>query len=168
MNWNFDSDLKSEQENTLLLLDQQFESYPVRPVFKILGGTALLLHGIEHIVTIDIDIANKMDDKVRAIVEPFISDNASEVATLAKNYDTRLVEYKPDLFKNIGVYLLSKEDLVITKLGAGRYKDIEDLTRTSILRDIDINKTMEIINTEFPTTVASKLLTQFLRVQDMM
>lgn len=168
MNWNFDSDLKSEQENTLILLDQQFESYPVRPVFNILGGTALLLHGIEHVVTIDIDIANKMDDKVRAIVDPFISDNASEVATLAKNYDKRLVPYKPDLFENIGVYLLSKEDLVITKLGAGRYKDIEDLTKTSILRDIDINKIMEIINTEFPTTVASKLLTQFLRVQDMM
>ena len=129
MDWNFGNDLKSEQENTLILLDKQFENKQVRPSFEILGGTALLLHDIEHIVTVDIDVANKLDEETRSIVEPLISDAASEVATLAKNYKQRLVPYKKELFKNIDVYLLSKEDLVITKLGAGRYKDVEDLTK---------------------------------------
>ena len=168
MDWNFGNDLKSEQENTLILLDKQFENKQVRPSFEILGGTALLLHEIEHIVTVDIDVANKLDEETRSIVEPLISDAASEVATLAKNYKQRLVPYKKELFKNIDVYLLSKEDLVITKLGAGRYKDVEDLTRTSILRDVDINKITAIINNEFDTMTASKLLTQFLKVEDLL
>ena len=72
MYWNFGDDLKSEQENTLILLDKQFENRQVRPSFEILGGTALLLHDIEHVVTVDIDVANKLDEEVRSIVEPLI------------------------------------------------------------------------------------------------
>ena len=168
MYWNFGDDLKSEQENTLILLDKQFENRQVRPSFEILGGTALLLHGIEHVVTVDIDVANKLDEEVRSIVEPLISDAASEVATLARNYKQRLVPYKKELFKNIDVYLLSKEDLIITKLGAARYKDVEDLTRTSILRDADINDITEIINSEFDAMTSSALLMKLLEVCDLL
>ena len=168
MYWNFGDDLKSEQENTLILLDKQFENRQVRPSFEILGGTALLLHGIEHVVTVDIDVANKLDEEVRSIVEPLISDAASEVATLARNYKQRLVPYKKELFKNIDVYLLSKEDLIITKLGAARYKDVEDLTRTSILRDAEIDDITEIINSEFDTMTSSALLMKLLDVCDLL
>lgn len=168
MYWNFGDDLKSEQENTLILLDKQFENRQVRPSFEILGGTALLLHGIEHVVTVDIDVANKLDEEVRSIVEPLISDAASEVATLARNYKQRLVPYKKELFKNIDVYLLSKEDLIITKLGAARYKDVEDLTRTSILKDADINDITEIINSEFDAMTSSALLMKLLDVCDLL
>ena len=168
MDWNFGNDLKSEQENTLILLDKQFENKQVRPSFEILGGTALLLHDIEHIVTVDIDVANKLDEETRNIVEPLISDAASEVATLAKNYKQRLVPYKKELFKNIDVYLLSKEDLIITKLGAARYKDVEDLTRTSILRDAEIDDITEIINSEFDAMTSSALLMKLLEVCDLL
>ena len=168
MDWNFGNDLKSEQENTLILLDKQFENKQVRPSFEILGWTALLLHDLEHIVTLDIDVANKLDEETRSIVEPLISDAASEVATLAKNYKQRLVPYKKELFKNIDVYLLSKEDLVITKLGAGRYKDVEDLTRTSILRDAEIDDITEIINSEFDAMTSSALLMKLLEVCDLL
>lgn len=168
MNWNFGDDLKSEQENTLILLDKQFENRQVRPSFEILGGTALLLHDIEHVVTVDIDVANKLDEEVRSIVEPLISDAASEVATLARNYKQRLVPYKKELFKNIDVYLLSKEDLIITKLGAARYKDVEDLTRTSILRDAEIDDITEIINSEFDPMTSSTLLMKLLDVCDLL
>ena len=168
MYWNFGDDLKSEQENTLILLDKQFENKQVRPSFEILGGTALLLHDIEHVVTVDIDVANKLDEEVRSIVEPLISDAASEVATLARNYKQRLVPYKKELFKNIDVYLLSKEDLIITKLGAARYKDVEDLTRTSILRDAEIDDITEIINSEFDAMTSSALLMKLLEVCDLL
>ena len=168
MYWNFGDDLKSEQENTLILLDKQFENRQVRPSFEILGGTALLLHDIEHVVTVDIDVANKLDEEVRSIVEPLISDAASEVATLARNYKQRLVPYKKELFKNIDVYLLSKEDLIITKLGAARYKDVEDLTRTSILRDAEIDDITEIINSEFDAMTSSALLMKLLEVCDLL
>ena len=168
MYWNFGDDLKSEQENTLILLDKQFENRQVRPSFEILGGTVLLLHDIEHVVTVDIDVANKLDEEVRSIVEPLISDAASEVATLARNYKQRLVPYKKGLFKNIDVYLLSKEDLIITKLGAARYKDVEDLTRTSILRDAEIDDITEIINSEFDPMTSSALLMKLLEVCDLL
>ena len=168
MYWNFGDDLKSEQENTLILLDKQFENRQVRPSFEILGGTALLLHDIEHVVTVDIDVTNKLDEEVRSIVEPLISDAASEVATLARNYKQRLVPYKKELFKNIDVYLLSKEDLIITKLGAARYKDVEDLTRTSILRDAEIDDITEIINSEFDAMTSSALLMKLLEVCDLL
>lgn len=150
----------SEQYNTLVLLDNVLakHSIRVRPEFHILGGTALLFHGVSAVVTIDIDTANRLTDEVKAVVEPFISDNASEVATLAKNYKQRLVAYKPEIFKNIDVYILSLEDIVITKLGAGRHKDIEDLTKTDLLKKCDYSKLFNIINTEFATQDASNLL----------
>jgi hypothetical protein len=141
-------------------LDSVFETNKtgIRPVFHLLGGTALLFHGIVSISTIDIDTANRLTDRVRDLVEPFISDNASEVATLAKHYTSRLIPYKPEVFRNMDVYLLSLEDLVITKLGAGRFKDIEDLTKTDIMRRCDFDKLSKIIMEEFDTSTTSKLL----------
>lgn len=158
--WDFGENNYAEQFNTLVLLDNTFEGMhlDVIPTFYILGGTALLFHGISTVVTLDIDVANTLSDSVRNIVEPFISDNASEVAVLAKRYESRLVPYKADVFKNIKVFLLSIEDLVITKLGAGRFKDIEDLKRTNILDKCDYQKLTQIITTEFDTMLTSKLL----------
>lgn len=166
MDWDFNDNLVAEQFNTLLLLDKQFDSARVKPVFHILGGTALLFHGVESVVTIDIDVANKLTDEIKQVVEPFVSDAASEVAVLPKLYETRLVPYKEDCFKNIKVYLLSIEDLIITKLGAGRFKDIEDLTKTGIFKNVDLGKITSIINAEFPSALASQLLIQLLKIED--
>ena len=159
-NYIFDDSNESEQLNTLILLDNEFNKHPElqKPEFHILGGTALLFHGISSVVTIDIDTANSITNEVKRIVEPFISDNASEVATLAKNYKNRLVPYREDIFKNINVCILSIEDLIITKLGAGRHKDMEDLTKTDILKRCDYSKLFAIINSEFETSKASELL----------
>lgn len=156
----FDDSLKAEQYNTILLLDNQLDKlkkdYTVD--LHLLGGTALLFHNIESIVTIDIDCANKLATDVKEVLEPFVSDAAHEVATLAKNYKERLVPYKPNDFKVLRVYLLSIEDLVITKLGAGRFKDMEDLTKTNLLDVCDLRKCMDIITAEFDSATASKLL----------
>lgn len=149
----------AEQYNTLILLDTEFEKHKniVKPEFHILGGTALLFHGLGAVVTIDIDTANALSQEVKNIVEPFISDNASEVATLAKNYKKRLVQYNPQIFRNIDVYLLSIEDLIITKLGAGRHKDIEDLKHTDIVDKCDKELVMQIIKNEFNAETSKKL-----------
>ena len=160
MEWRLDDSLESEQLNTLILLDKSFKSLPdtYKPAFHVLGGTALLFHGITSVVTIDIDIANRLSDKIRPMVEPFISDNASEVATLAKYYQCRLVPFHPDEFKHIAVYLLSVEDLVITKLGSFRHKDKEDLTKTDLLQRVDHDKLLSIMKNEFDEETHSKVL----------
>lgn len=156
----FDDSLEAEQYNTLLLLDNQcsMQFKDLHIDLYILGGTALLFHGIESVVTIDIDVANQLNASVKEVLEPFVSDAASEVATLASGYKERLVPYKPNDFQCLRIYLLSLEDLVISKLGAFRFKDKEDLTKTSILDSCDLRKCMDIITAEFPVEVASKLL----------
>lgn len=165
-NYVFDDTNVSEQLNTLILLDNEFSKHPElrTPEFHILGGTALLFHGVSSVSTIDIDTANSITNEVKRIVEPFISDNASEVATLAKNYKSRLVPYRQDIFKNINVSILSIEDLIITKLGAARHKDIEDLTKTDLLKRCDYSKLFTIINSEFETSKASELLIRLSRI----
>lgn len=150
MNYDYSDTNTAEQYNTLLLLDETISKKNLNIVvtFHILGGTALLFHGMSSVSTIDIDVANSLSSTVKDIVEPFVSDNASEVATLAKNYKERLIPYKENEFKNLKVYLLSLEDLVITKLGAGRHKDFEDLKLTGIMQNVNYNLLTEIINNE--------------------
>lgn len=162
--YDFSQSNASEQYNTLVLLDHEFgkQKLPVKPKFYILGGTALLFHGIQAVVTIDIDTANRLSKEIKEVVEPFISDNASEVATLAKNYEKRLIPYKPEVFKNIKVYILSLEDIAITKLGAARHKDIEDLAKTPLLEMCNKQKLSDIISDEFDVETANKLMQQLL------
>lgn len=161
-NYDYSGTLVSEQFNTLLLLDCVFAKHKeiARPVFHILGGTALLFHGIEAVVTIDIDVANRLTDEVRELVDPLLNDNASEVAVLPESYEKRLIPYKPDVFKNMSVYILSAEDLVITKLGASRHKDIEDLARTDILKRCDLTKVRELLVKEFNSKECDRMLRQ--------
>lgn len=150
----------AEQFNTLIVIDEAIgkSNLSVRPRFEILGGTGLLFHGIGSIYTIDIDVANRLSEEVRNIVDPLISDMASEVVHLPSNYTERLIPFKQESFKNIDVYLLSLEDLIISKLLANRDKDIDDLTKTEIPDRCDFNKLTTIINSELKTDVASGLL----------
>lgn len=161
MDWRLDDSLESEQFNTLVLVDKLFERYPqgIVPVFHILGGTALVFHGVTSVSTIDIDVANRLDSNVKSLVSDFVSDNASEVATLAKRYEMRLIPFHDGDFRHISVRLLSPEDLVITKLGSFRHKDKEDLTKTSIMQMVDYDKLLTIIREEFDDEqIRSRLL----------
>lgn len=149
-NYDFSNSLEAEQFNTLLLLDKVLGDKHLSyiPEFHILGGTALLFHGISSVATIDIDIVNEIKQEVKDAVEPFISDNAKDVTVLPLNYIGRMLVYKPECFKHINVFILSAEDLVITKLAAGRHKDIEDLRTTPILEKCDMAKLRQIIQSE--------------------
>lgn len=152
--------LFAEQHNTLVMIDEIIGKahLSMQPVFEILGGTALLLHGVEAVFTVDIDLANRQSDEVKALIEPFVSDMASTVVKLPVKYKDRLVRYPEGEFDNIQVYILSIEDLVITKLAAWRPKDIEDLTKTGLFNMCDFSKLTSIINGEFEVAQASELL----------
>lgn len=161
--YDFRDNSEAEQYNTLVLLDSVIgkKNLNVKPTFHVLGGTALIFHGVLYTSTIDIDTANALTQEVKDIVEPFISDNASEVALLAKNYTKRLVPYKPEIFKNCEVLLLSLEDVIITKLGAYRLKDKEDITATNVLDLLDVTKMEEILSEEFDTKTAELIRGRF-------
>lgn len=161
--YKYDKSLASEQHNTLVMLDAALAKadLAMRPSFEILGGTAMTFHSIDAVFTVDIDLANKQQKQVKEIVEPFVSDMAADVATLPRNYRERLVPYSGGEFESFDVYLLSIEDLVITKLGSWRVKDQEDLAKTDILKKADLRKVQQIINTEFKPDMASKLLVRF-------
>lgn len=160
MNWRFDETMEAEQYNTLVMLDTAFAKMPVaiHPVFHVLGGTALVFHGCLAVATVDIDVANKLSPKVKEMVEPFVSDEASYVATLPKNYVERLVPYCPGDFNNIEVFLLSLEDLVITKLGAWRSKDKDDIGKTDLLKRANLDKVYEILKSEFDENSRIRLM----------
>ena len=154
--------LFAEQHNTLIMIDEIVgrADLAMKPSFELLGGTALLLHGIEAVFTVDIDVANAQSDQIKSLVEPFISDMASEVATLPAKYKERMRQYGEGDFENIEVFLISIEDLVVTKLGAWRVKDREDLTKTGVMKRCDRLKLNSIINTEFDARIAKTLLTR--------
>lgn len=159
MSYIEDDSLYAEQFNTLLLVNEivKREKLDYTPVFELLGGTALLLHGVKSVFTVDIDCANKMTENVSNLVEGFISDMASEVVTLPRLYQTRLRVFEQDRFDSIAILLLSMEDLIVTKLVAFRSKDKEDLIATSILDDCNIALVKSIIEKEVPKNMVQKL-----------
>lgn len=151
MTFDSNDNLSAEQHNTLMLINKVIEkaNMSCKPVFEILGGTGLLFHGVQSVFTVDIDTANELSAEVRELVTPFISDNASEVAVLARNYKQRLITYPRGEFSHCVVRLLSLEDIVIAKLGAFRVKDREDLTKTEALRKCNLKLIESIIKSEF-------------------
>lgn len=160
--YKMDSSLLAEQHNTLVMVDEIIgrAHLAMKPSFEILGGTALLLHGIEAVFTVDIDCANAQSETVKQLVEPFISDMASTVAVLPRNYKSRLKEYNFGEFNNIEVYLISIPDIVISKLGAWRFKDREDLSKTGVLARCDMGQIISIINDEFDSDMSALLTTR--------
>lgn len=158
-NYKFGDDCWTEQYNTLLLLDKIMEnkSYKEKVKLYICGGTALLFHNILDIVTIDIDVCVRLDREVLDDVEPFVNDMAAGVVVLTMNWKKRAIRYKEEDFKNFEVYLMSLEDLIISKLAAWRYKDKEDLKCVDKLCHIRIHDVCKLIDTEIGSDMRSEL-----------
>lgn len=157
-----DTSLYAEQFNSLLLVDDiiKREKLDHKPVFELVGGTAILFHGIKAVFTVDIDCVNRLTKRVKELTDIFISDMASEVALLPEKYKYRLLDFEEDKFEAISVKLLSLEDLVVTKLAAFRSKDKEDLTTTTLLDKCDYNKIQDIICLEVPKSLSNELLSR--------
>lgn len=168
MNYDMGDNLLAEQHNTLMLIDDILGKQHLKciPKFEILGGTGLLFHGVEQMFTVDIDTANRISDNVKELVTPFISDNASEVVKLASGYEKRLVPYPRGKFEHCEVYILSLEDIVITKLYSYRTKDREDLKCTDVLTRVDMSVLHKIISTEFEADISRLLDTRLQQLQN--
>lgn len=161
-NYITEDSLWAEQFNALLLVNDiiKKEQLDHKPIFELVGGTAILFHGIEAVFTVDIDCVNKLTDRVKKLTDVFISDMAGDVALLPRLYELRLVDFEQDKFDSIVVKLLSIEDLVITKLGAFRSKDKEDLLTTTMLDKCNMETLQYIIANEVPINMRNELLSK--------
>ena len=163
-NYMFDDSLYAEQFNTLLLVDQTLadKQFDAKPVFYLVGGTAILLHGVASVFTVDIDCANKLTEQVKEATYELISDMASSVVKLPRLYETRLVRFKDDVFENCHIFLVSIPDIIITKCAAFRTKDKQDLITTDLMDRCDPNTVLHIIDTELPAEKRKGMRAKFL------
>lgn len=118
-----------------------------KPIFYLLGGAALCLHDLKIEQTHDIDTANRIEGKVKEAVEGLFDDMASEVVIIPRNYRDRAVRIREDLL-SIEVYLVSKEDLFLSKALTGRYKDERAIKRSGILEDINKDLLLNLVYNE--------------------
>lgn len=155
--YSLDDSVLSELRNNLVIVNALVSQAHLKskPEFFILGGAALVFYNLTKRATLDIDTVNRIDDNIRNDVSMFISDQASNVVKLNPKYKDRLVPYMTEL-SDIRVYLISQEDLIITKLYSGRKKDIGDLLESDILTVNNINSVVEILNNEYPSDIAMR------------
>lgn len=106
--------------------------------FVITGGASFLLKGFSNKFTLDIDTITEMNEDVLLYLESFsINNSASEVTKISPSYKDRLVKLKGK-FDVLDLYLLSNEDLVITKIGRLSDDDLKDIQETGIMEDINM------------------------------
>jgi len=114
----------------------------------IIGSGAFILKGLLSRVTYDIDTFNVTDQKVRNILAEFnISDMGARVMTVRENFDRRLERVNLPL-EHIDLFVLSDYDMIISKLGSARPKDIRDIIDSGLIFRIDFDKLEEIIREE--------------------
>ena len=77
------------------------------------------------------------------------------ITQLGEGYQQRAVPYMEEL-SNIKVYLLSQEDLIITKVISNRKKDIGDLLKTNILTKHNVQKAVSVLQAEYPADTAKR------------
>jgi hypothetical protein len=107
--------------------------------FVITGGASFLLKGYRNKFTLDIDTITEMNHDVLAYLESFsINNSASEVTRLSSTYKERLEKVK-STFDVFELYVLSNEDLVISKIGRLSDDDLRDIEDTGIMGDINMS-----------------------------
>ncbi|PLS19216.1 hypothetical protein CVD28_02055 [Bacillus sp. M6-12] len=107
--------------------------------FVITGGASFLLKGFSNKFTLDIDTITEMNHDVLQFLESFsINNSASEVTKLPKSYKERLVKLKGK-FEVLDLYLLSHEDLVLSKIGRLSEDDLRDIEDTGIMEEVDMS-----------------------------
>lgn len=104
----------------------------------IVGGTALLLLGYISRATNDIDALECKPNKLLELLLPYDINTQvrAHIDCFPEDYRDRLVSV-PIKTRKIEYYTLSLEDLVISKLLAGRSKDTFDLTGNEVIEALD-------------------------------
>lgn len=158
MHYSLQDNVMAELHNNLIIVDALVGNMHLSepPKFFILGGAAMIFYELMDRMTLDIDVVNTIDEAVKEEVSAFISDQASTVAQLGKGYESRMVPYARYL-RNIEVYLLSQEDIIITKMMSNRRKDVSDLINSEILTAENEEKVKLVLEQEYPTYAAEHL-----------
>jgi hypothetical protein len=111
-----------------------------RFVCIIVGGSALILLGYISRATHDIDFLRTppvlqdllqkydMNARVSAYMTNFPDDYGDRIQKI--DLDTQIIDF----------YTLSLEDLIVSKLAAGRPKDLEDVSSPDVIKHIDWGK----------------------------
>lgn len=148
-NYRTEDTVEAELNNNLTIINCIVDTKKLnsKPVFYILGGAAMVFHGLNYKSTLDIDTANRLSTELMEQVSEFIDDGASMVSLLPNNYVSRAIRIREDL-TNIEVYILSLEDLLITKLHCGRRKDFKAIHDTKLLHKVNKVLLQKIIATE--------------------
>ena len=122
-------------DNDIALLDTSDDLYTC----VIVGGSALVLMDKIYRSTHDIDsIASS--EKIQPLLEAYnINMNVKAYLTnFPEDYLTRLIPVELDT-KKVKFYTVSTEDLVVSKLCAGRDKDTEDIEGKEVTDHLDWN-----------------------------
>lgn len=142
---------KHEVLENLQIADQFMETvFPDmdKLTFVVTGGASFLLKGFKNKFTLDIDTITEINHDVLLYLESFsINNSASEVTKLSSTYKDRLVKLKGK-FNILDLYLLSNEDLVLSKIGRLSEDDLFDIEQTGIMEKVDM---------ELLTTLAEEL-----------
>ena len=154
----------NDLESRLLLLDEEanllYEDSE-KLYCIIVGGSALMLLGYIDRATHDIDsiechhkllgLIEKYDInmQVRAHLDCFPEDYADRIKKL--DLPTKKIDY----------YTLSLEDLVISKLLAGRSTDMFDIRSDEIIRDLDFDKLDELTEAIKPDLLNDRIKSEF-------
>lgn len=113
----------------------------------IVGGGAMLLLGLIPRATMDIDVI-RCTSKTLIELMPNYDINMNVTAYLgcfADDYCNRAIKLNLDT-KVIDFYVLSLEDLVVSKLAAGRTKDLKDIRQPEVIKHLDWKKLEELID----------------------
>lgn len=133
---------KQEVLENLLFADQYMEAmFPnvKKLTLVITGGASFLLKDFKDKVTLDIDTISELDEDMLLYLESFsINNGASAVTYLSNSYQERLEKVKGN-FKVLDVYVLSNEDLVISKIGRLSDDDLRDIHYTGIMDKVDFH-----------------------------
>lgn len=127
----------------------------------IVGGSALMLLGYISRATHDIDSID-CHIKLMPIIEKYDINMQvrAHLDCFPEDYSERI--QKLDLAtKKIDYYTLSLEDLVLSKLLAGRSNDIFDICSDDIIRDLDFDKLEELAMAIIPDLLNDRVRSEF-------
>lgn len=125
-----------KQRDRMVLMKYPNERFKV----YIVGGAALMIYGQVSKITNDIDVISISDKKIENIMlaEPINDRVRSSLDSFSTEAETRaqLVDIEGGTL-SVDYYMYSLEDIVASKLYAGRRKDLIDLKNTYIKEIID-------------------------------
>lgn len=124
----------------------------------IVGGAALMLSARNDKMTDDIDVLFTSDKKIERIL--YERDFNNNVVNVQDSFSTECIDraIPVDIGQTLAVdfFILKLEDIVSSKLYAGRYKDNKDLDSDFIRRNLDWNLMDQIVYKEMKIDALSE------------